>query len=243
MAEAHGLVRECINLAAEAADACFVGETPDTDIRGLGSMFLCRAAQSLGSAGLLADNGFVGDAMSCGRTVVEMAIDFTYIAMEPEPRLKRFAEYEVVHESKMAHNVQKYGGNLSPEYLGKLRELHVKYNEVNGDDHNWAGCSIKKRAKQSGQEELYELSFAEQCNASHSGPGTLAYTIVKVDGVSKVKFGNMPPDSHPMILAHTAMCELISQVAKACDLDPSLGDRATVLSNRVRSLSELAAPR
>lgn len=243
MAEAHALALDGIKLAGETSDACYTGEMPGSDIRGLGALFLCRAAQSVGGAGMLADYGFVGDALSCGRTAIEMAIDFTYIALDPVPRLKRFAEYDVVHEAKMADKVNKLpGSKISPEYLGRLRELHAKFKDANGEDHNWAGRSIKKRAEDGGQTQLYDLAYAEQCNASHSGPGTLAYTIVTVDGVSKLRFGKMPPDSRPLILAHLGMCELIGQVVRACGLDKALGDRASALSKRVETLSELAGP-
>jgi hypothetical protein len=126
MAEAQEFAHDCIEFACEAGNACFDGDR--TDLRGFAGTFIARAAQSVASANLLAQHGLVGDAMSCGRTTVEMAIDFAYIAR---------------------------------------------------------------------------------------------------------------PESHPTLLAATAMLTLIEDIAVACGLDETLGHRSNGLANRVRSLPEL----
>jgi hypothetical protein len=122
------LLEQCVDLAAEIGNACFVAQT---DIRGLAGNFIARAAQSMYSAGLLAQQGLVADALSCGRSVVEMAIDFAYIALEPVGRIARFSAYGDVHEFRLASGVNMHGGNLRTEYLAELQKRHDQYRTNN----------------------------------------------------------------------------------------------------------------
>lgn len=68
------MMNDCQQLAADTGNACFEGER--TNLRGLAAAFIARASQSVHSAGLLAKEGLIGDAMACGRTVVELAVGF-----------------------------------------------------------------------------------------------------------------------------------------------------------------------
>lgn len=230
------LMNQCQVLAGEIGDTCFIEQT---ELKGLAGNFIARAAQSMFSAGLLAQQGLVADALSCGRTVVEMAIDFAYIALDPATHIPRFARYGDVHHFKLATSVNKHGGNIRAEHLSALEARSRAFRDTNsGTLANWAGQDLRRRATDSNRLELYELSYAEQCNASHSGPGTLEYAQVDVDGERQIRFGRMEPDTHPILLAYTAMLVLLGDVVTACGLDPKLGDRSTSLSNRVFTLRE-----
>src|SRR4051812_9550669 len=106
------LLNQCQALAAKIGDDCFIEQT---EIRGLAGNFIARAAQSMFSVGLLAQQGLVADGLSCGRTVVEMAIDFAYIALDSARHIPRFAGYGDVHHFRLATGVNNHGGDLRAE--------------------------------------------------------------------------------------------------------------------------------
>lgn len=241
VAEVQALMNEGMDLIRETGRACFEGER--SNLRGLGANFLARAAQSYFSAGLLAEQGFVADAMSCGRTVVEMAIDFAYIALDPETRITRFAAYDDVHEFKLASNVAKHGVDVPQDLLDELKDRDRKFRDNNhGTKGNWSGETLEQRAKEADRVVLYEMPYKAQCNASHSGPGTLMYAVIIVDGEWQINLGPMTPDTHPMLCAFTAMMVLVEDVVKSCGLDPGLAARSNELAVRVTTLGELNPP-
>ena len=233
--QALALLADTFKLAEETADACFVNQT---DLRGLAAMFLARTRQSLQSVGLLASSGLIGDAMTVGRTVVEMAIDFSYIALQPSDRIKMFTDFDHVSKFKLATAVDTvHGGTVSPATMAVLRQRRDKAKEDNPDAVvNWAGVSIKERAKDGGQETTYDLVYADMCMASHSCYATLEYALVDLDASPKVRFGPGKPSSRPMALVGGAMLILIAKIVDACGLDNSLGERSNAIAGRLQSL-------
>lgn len=233
--QALALLADTFKLAEETANACFVDQT---DLRGLAAMFLARTRQSLQSVGLLASNGLIGDAMTVGRTVVEMAIDFSYIALQPADRIKMFMDYDHVSKFKLATAVDTlHGGKVSPATMSVLRQRRDKATQDNPDAvMNWAGESIKKRAKDSGQERTYDLVYADMCMASHSCYATLEYALVDLDTSPKVRFGPGKASSRPMALVGGAMLILIAKAVDACGLDKALGVRSNEIADRLQSL-------
>jgi hypothetical protein len=86
------------------------------------------------------------------------------------------------------------------------------------------------------------MPYREMCNASHSGPGTLEYAQVDVDGNRRVRFGRMEPDTHPMLVAFSSMLVLLGDVVTACGLDAAFGERTNALADRMKTLSQFSEP-
>ena len=235
MAEAAEIANACINLAARTGNACFDGER--TDLRTLAGTMIARGAQSVSASNLLAQQGLAGDAMSCGRTIVELAIDFAYVALDPEPRMARFVAYADVFEHKMATGVAAHGGIVPQAFLDALQQRRDDFRDNNpGGLMNWAGRTLEDRAELAQRTALYRLAYADQCNASHSGPGTLAYTL-QMEGMEQiVHFGRQPPEAHPVMLAVSGMLVLIGDAVKSCGLDESMGYESVDISDRLKAL-------
>ena len=95
------------------------------------------------------------------------------------------------------------------------------------------------RAAEGGRSALYELAYCEQCNASHSGLGTLEYALVPdADGLG-VYFGPQAPSARPIALAITALCWLLGDVADAAGLLDTIGARVMAIAPRVNALFDL----
>jgi hypothetical protein len=210
-------IRECIELAEATADKAIA---KPSDIAGLSMMFLARAGQSLLSVGLLSEHGLIADALSAGRTVVEMAIDFAYIARDPPIRIPKFESYHHVSKYRLAKAVDKRHGGLAPQAaMATLKQRHDAARTNNPDSKlNWAGETLRNRATEAGREMLYELPYAEMCEASHSCYGTLEYALVGLDNEPKVHFGPRAPSTRPIVLTFSAMAFLIGSVIEACGL-------------------------
>jgi hypothetical protein len=236
MAPVLDVIRECLELAEATADEAF---TKPSDIAGLSTMFLARAGQSLLSVGILSERGLIADAMSVGRTVVEMSIDFAYIAKDPAVRIAKFESYDHVSKFKLAKAVDKLHGGKAPQaVMTTLKQRHDIARANNPDSTlNWAGKSLKDRATEVGREKLYELPYAEMCGASHSCYGTLGYALVEIDSSPKIHFGAMAPSTRPITLAVGAMAQLIAAVIDACGLESaaSLRDRLLAIAERVQA--------
>lgn len=244
MAEAEQIARACNDAAKATFNACFEGET--TQLRGVARVMLARGAQSLAAANLNAKHGLVGDAMSCGRTAVELAIDFAFIATNPGPLIARFHAYADVFEYKLASAVADHGGDVPADFLAELKRRKDEFRDNNpGGTANWAGRTLSDRADDADRTPLYRLAYADQCNASHSGPGTLQYALVKTDGGLQVRFGAMEPEAHPIMLAVAGLNVLISDTIAKCGLAPSLDQPTEDISTRLRALvdTDIRLPR
>lgn len=236
MAPMLDAIRECVELAEATADKAIA---KPSDIAGLSMMFLARAGQSLLSVGILSEHGLIADALSAGRTVVEMAIDFAYIAKDPTVRIPKFESYDHVSKFRLAKAVDKLHGGKAPQAaMATLKQRHDAARTNTPDSKvNWAGETLKDRATEAGRETLYELPYAEMCEASHSCYGTLEYALVGIDSAPKVHFGPMAPSTRPITLTFSAMALLIASVIDACGLqgDASLVDRLNGLQDRVKT--------
>jgi len=241
MQNALDLVQDCLKLAERVGDAAIATHT---DLGGLGAMFLARAGQSLFSAGLLAQNGLNGDAMSVARTVTEMSIDFPYIAKDSSVRIKKFTDYDHVAKYKIAKATDElHDGQIDPEAMRILKQRSDTAKLNNPESKvNWAGESIRDRAIEVDRLRTYELPYADMCNASHSCYGTLEYALVGLNTNPEIHFGRMAPDTKPIDLAFASMLMLTSSVIEACKLDDSLDAELEKLGERRRNYSEVETP-
>lgn len=243
--DALELITELLKLAEDVGDAALAKHT---DLAGLGAMFLARAGQSVFSAGMLAQHGLNGDAMSVGRTVTEMAIDYRFIAFDPAVRIKRFSDYDHVAKYKIAKATDElHGGTVDKTAMRVLKQRHDTAKTNNPESKmNWAGLTIRERAEEIDRKmpansisrvQIYELAYADQCNASHSCYGTLEYALVGLDTDPHLRFGRMAPDVKPADLAYAAMIILIDDVIDANSLDSELGERLEAINDRRRAHS------
>jgi hypothetical protein len=231
MVEAEEIARACNDAAKATYEACFQGDS--TDLRGVARVMLARSAQSLAAANLTAQHGFPG-----GRTAIEIAIDFAYIATNPGPLIARFQAYAHVFEYKLASAVNDHGGEVPADVLADLERRRDEFRDNNpGTTGNWAGRKLSDRAQDADRVVLYKLAYADQCNASHSGPGTLEYTLVRSDAGLAVRFGAAAPQAHPIMLAVAGLNVLISDAVEKCGLDPALDAPTEEISKRLRGLA------
>lgn len=241
MQNALDLVEDCLKLVERVGDAAIAAHT---DLGGLGAMFLARAGQSLFSAGLLAQNGLNGDAMSVARTVTEMSIDFPYIAKDSSVRIKKFTDYDHVAKYKIAKATDElHDGQIDQEAMRILKQRSDTAKLNNPESKvNWAGESIRDRAIEVDRLRTYELPYADMCNASHSCYGTLEYALVGLNSNPAIHFGRMAPDTKPIDLAFASMLMLTSSVIDACKLDASLDAELEKLGERRRNYSQVEPP-
>lgn len=149
-------------------------------LKGHALIFLARATRSIRSVQHLFNAGFASDAQSVGRTIIELAIDLAYIYNEDtENRLAQFFGYEDV---KTWHYILAWEEWQERQWAPETRSIaEERYNSVRQmypDERSWASSggkkvSLRKRAQSVGLNGLYEMSYAEGCAASHSGPQTL----------------------------------------------------------------------
>jgi hypothetical protein len=236
--DALRLITDLLKLAKDVGGAALAKQT---DLAGLGAMFLARAGQSVFSAGLLAQHGLNGDAMSVGRTVTEMAIDYKYIALDPAARIKRFSDYDHVAKYEIAQATDElHGGTVDKNAMRVLKQRHDTAKANNPESkNNWAGRSIGGRAKEIDKVmnttirvHSYKLPYADQCNASHSCYGSLEYALVGLDAEPHLHFGRMAPDVRPADLAYAGMTLLVQDVIDVNGLDASFGERLNALNGR-----------
>jgi hypothetical protein len=181
---------------------------------------LARGAQSVASTNMLAQAGLVGDAMSCSRTIVEMAIDFAYVEMDAAVRIERFMAHDNTgHRPDGCHGqLQRQRDDFRDNYEGSLT--------------TWSGRRVDERAAKCDRLALYRLSYRDQCNAGlHSGPGALEYTV---DSDRRIRFGVIEPETHPVVLV------LIGDAVVQCNLDTTIGDRVEPANERVRAIVDRA---
>ena len=246
MEDAIKLIADLLKVAEDVGDAALAKHT---DLAGLGAMFLARAGQSVFSAGLLAQHGLNGDAMSVARTVTEMAIDYRFIALDPAVRTKRFSDYDHVAKYKIAKATDKlHGGTVDQAAMRVLKQRHDTAKANNPESkNNWAGLTIRERAEvidkampasSISRVQIYELPYADQCNASHSCYGTLEYALVGLDTDPHLHFGRMAPEVKPADLAYAAMIILIDDVIDVNDLDATLGEQLKAINDRRRAYGD-----
>lgn len=151
--------------------------------KGHALIFLARATRSVRSVRYLFNAGFASDAQSVGRTIIELAIDLAYIFhADTEKRLSQFFGYEHV---KTWHYILAWEEWQELQWSAESRSVaEERYNSVRAmypDEWSWASfegkkVSLRQRAHSVGLKGLYEMSYAEGCAASHSGPQTLHNT-------------------------------------------------------------------
>jgi hypothetical protein len=229
MEAARGLALEAEKLTVDIGFACF--KLPVlTDIVRLGATMIARAQQSLGSTDHLAQRGLVADAMTCSRTIVELAIDFAYLRKD-HARITRFMQFSGVHRHKLASQVAAHGGAVPAEVLSALQDLNDRFRADNpaGNLLNWSGRGLDVRATEAGRVALYRLAYFDQCAASHSGPITLEYVYVTDDRGLGVHFGTQTPSAHPITLAVMGLGALLGDVVQEAQLVDTFGVKVLAL--------------
>ncbi len=238
--DAVALAAEAVKLAERAGDAAL---TTKTELGGFSALMLARACQSLAATSVLARQGLNGDAMSAGRTLTELMIDYGYIALDPAKRIKMFTEYDHIPKYEMALAINElHGGALDPAAMQILKDRHDKaqLNNPNPKQRysNWAALSIRQRAIEGDRKQAYSLPYADACSASHSGYGTLEYALAGLNTKNpSIRFTAPPPDEKPVDLAFSSMIMLIASVIDACKLDQSLADGLTQLGDRRKTFT------
>ena len=205
-----------------------------TDLGALAALFLARAGQSLRSVLLLAPCGLAGDAMSVARTIVELEIDFLYIATNPDELIPRFRDYDDVKLHQLVDEWERHTrGRVD---AGRRQELFALYSRAKFNHPesgtNWAGIPLEQRADLVGRKMSYAVFYRDMCRASHSGYGTLTYAMPDRESV---RFGPAEPDARPLILATASYFVLISSVGYACALRELLPEH-TALGARIGQL-------
>lgn len=255
--DAGKLIEELLKVADDASTEA-VGK--HTNLAGLGAMFLARAAQSTSSALVLARLGLNGDAMSVARTIVEMAIDYRYIALKPDERVQLFDDYAHISAYRLAQAVNElHDGKVNPEAMAILKQRHDdaqkrrkqtlapsgKKKQQKRIPDNWAGASVRDRAQEVDDAKvtphkrmhMYRLSYADMCNASHSCYGSLEYTLIGRNETTAIHFGPGTPDIKPVDLAFAHMMVLTDDVV---DVN-ALADDENNLAERLKAVDAARA--
>lgn len=248
MATAVAASAECSALAEAVVDAAV---ELNTDMGGLFATCLARAAQSLYGATHLAQLGLNGDAMSVGRTIVELAIDVAYIASNPAHLIPMYVDYSYVREWELAQAVDRlHGRTVDRDAMQVLRERHDRYLEQNPDSaRNWAARGLRWRAQhvagnaamRDAHVQMYDLLYADMCGASHSGHVTLKYTLLGNPSAPSIHFGPMEPDTKPVMLAFGAMLQMIKTVIEACAL-PDFDERFNAMNAIMEASARTDSP-
>lgn len=193
----------------------------------LSSMFLARAAQAMKSCALLSEHGATGDAMSVGRTVVELDIEHAYIMQaDTEARWEKYVAFEAASVSKIAQAVSVlHEGAVDQTAVAVIKERAKKAKKLAGSDRNWAGkdakggeIDLRVRAHATGRVSQYDLAYRDMCGASHGGFSTLWYiTESGSDFPVKILIGYGPPNAKPIAVTLGSMLPLIQT---ALDVSP-----------------------
>ncbi|MGN6110766.1 MAG: DUF5677 domain-containing protein [Kofleriaceae bacterium] len=244
---------ESIALADAVSDAAIALQT---EFGGLAATMLARAAQSLISVVELAQRGLVGDAMTVARTIVELTIDLGYIASDPATLVPRFTGYADVRDRELARAIAAlHDGNVDQDAMRVLEERAEAY--IGNDpasEFSWAGVGERERrgvgwrarhvrgneATRRHYVRMYELLYADMCAASHSGPQTLEYTLVRrADGtVDHIRFGRQLPDTRPIDLAASALILMMDDIVEAFGIE-GFADR---ISGALQALPDAEPP-
>jgi hypothetical protein len=217
MEECQVVAEDCLEMSRKAYERAI---DQGTQLGSLAAMFLARGGQALESVLVLAPRGLVGDAMSVTRTIVELEIDFLYIATDPDRLIPLFLDHDSYKVHQLVEAWEKHTGRrLEPE---RRQELNAGYarslaNKPDSDSYwnSWAGISIKKRAEMVGRNMSYAVVYADMCRASHSGYGTLTYAMPDEE---TVHFGRGRPHVRPVALAIASYYALAGRVGYACAL-------------------------
>lgn len=212
MEETVQAARDCLVLGEKAFSR---GLDLHTDLGALAALFLARAGQSLQSVLLLAPCGLAGDAMSVARTIVELEIDFQYIATNPGELIPKFREYDDIKTYQLVDEWERHTrGRVDADRRHELFALYsrAKFNQPDSGQ-NWAGIPLDQRADRVGRKMSYAVFYRDMCRASHSGYGTLSYAMPDREHVG---FGPAAPDMRPLVLAAASYFVLIGSVGYAC---------------------------
>jgi Family of unknown function (DUF5677) len=239
MATFTPITEEACCIAEKVFDALLALQT---EHGGLTAALVARSAQSLNSVSHLANKGLNGDAMSVCRTIVEIAIDSSYIASNPNQLIPRFVDYGQLKRwelNKAAKGLQ--GQEVSSQYEEYFSYFEGEYGK---SKLNWAGKSLRARVTEGvygilskeNYDHLYGLAYAEMCGASHSGQNTLRYVAVhSEDGAVSIRFGPQTPSDHPVALACMAMAMLLSTAVHNLSLSDALRKDVEDFIDRLRA--------
>lgn len=248
LAALRTLAQDCRALGMEAMTAAL--SRPSVVREGHVMVFVARATTSLEAVELLATRGFVADALSVMRTIVELDIDLAFILQEEtERRLELFFGHEQVRAWLLAQAIARLPGEQPPEQVAAMATLRERFDAVRANYPNlysWCPTRIRERAVATERHHSYDLAYAEGCAASHSGPEGLrhAYTTREEAENTHVTLlvGPQTPNGHPVVLACTSYLMLLASAIDACQL-PAFEARHAALLARLSALPTSADSR
>lgn len=208
-------------------------QAPPEGHRGVVMAVLSRALTSLQSVSLLAEGGFILDAIGAVRPICELDIDLAYILKDAESRARLFVEYGEVVGLHIAEAHQALYHNDSSASLDEAtRRLKERHDAAIGnfpDRFNWASSikaqdatgstvrnSIRHRAIATQREHAHSLIYAESCRALHSGLNAITDHVEEISGEGgpalRFHIGPADPSTRPVSLACLCLMQMISTV-------------------------------
>jgi hypothetical protein len=232
MDEETAFAEEAIALAHE-----YVQSGATTWSKALSSLFVARATQAMQSCVLLARQGAIGDAMSVGRTVVELDIEHAYIMQkDTSQRWERYVAYEVTSRDKLVQAIAVlHDGKVDQQALAHSRRAALVARNKLGSrkrrkqrGQKRAACdesaTVRDRAYATGRKKNYDLAYSDMCGASHGGFSTLWYVTESTDQLPfKVLIGYGKPRAKPIALALQSLMQLLEE-AITTTKEPGIGE-------------------
>jgi chemotaxis response regulator CheB len=214
------------------------------------AMFLARAAQAMKSTIMLSAAGYIGDAMSVARTVVELDIEHAYIfAADFEQRWERYVAFESTSLDKIMRAVDLlHGGTADKAALAKLRQDAVAAKQLSGSSRNWAGrdanggeIDLRVRAETTKRANQYDLCYRDMCGASHGGFSTLRYVLPDQTATVPIQVivGPHLPSAKPIALALGSLLRLLSDAVDDAKGEEDVDEIFTKLVGVVTDLDAL----
>lgn len=200
-------------------------------------MFPPRAVTALRAVGLLARDGFTGDAWVVARVVLELEIDLAYILTDPERPARELNDAQPHAEKRNIENLTGilqraarrtgespgFAGSVDPEG-SRIAEQKVHESEARRGKGNtpWRE-SLQQRAETGDRGSVYGWPYAIASAAAHTSIESLAYAndIDPTDGVTRWYIGGREPVAAPLIWANMSALMLVAEAATYCGLiDP-----------------------
>lgn len=120
----------------------------------------------------LLESGFLEDAYSLIRSLMEIVINLQYIRKDPEFLALTYQEYSYIIRHRLLEAGRRIYKNFpDPETESAVADLEVNYQRVKGsypNEYRWSGCSIRKMADQACLADLYDTIYSNLSVYIHS---------------------------------------------------------------------------
>lgn len=153
--------------------------------------------------------GFSEDALILTRTIFELSLQARYMAQDPKPKARLFAEYDPVaryrYYTRLKEFAQESGDaylsagleRLSPELLEELKGDHERVGHNYPRKHqNWWGNTIRWLAEHLGVEThaRYIGAYWMQSQLTHSGVASVKQYLTEHGGGLQMHYSPAPSD-------------------------------------------------